>query len=140
MKRLIIIIMILSIAFQMVAVAETKSITTHYAVLFNSNYFISGKGEQQFEFDSLTIDVYLTENGIDGYMQITRFASGIFLNANMKPIQLVDLYDGMYLVDSSGYYYSIKKDENDDSLWIQYANHYFKMTRMDPISTYEDWQ
>lgn len=140
MKKIIAIILILAVILPSAALSEELYIAKHYSILINSHELITGKGSASFDFDSLTIDLYIKGDGESGYLNITRCIAGIFLNDGMLPVRIVTIGGEKYIVSDSGSNLTLREDEGSNDLWISYGNSYFKLHYVEPFNLYSDLQ
>lgn len=140
MKRIVSLILILAMLLPAAALASNNRIVDHYTVLIDAETTKTGKGASPFDFDSLTIDLYLSSEEGHGYLNIARFIQNIYLNDGMIPVSLVDINGTQYIVNGSGTNIRIRKDEETDDLWIEYRSHFLRMHRVEPFSLYADYE
>ena len=138
MKKLIAVLLILVLSLPVFASAEY--LTDHYSLFISKQNIVSGKDASAFDFDSLTVDLYMLDDGEYAYIQITRCVSGIFLNNGMVKVRVADLGGTTYLVDGSGENLTVFNDESSDGLWITLGDSSFLMHRVQPFNMYSDWQ
>ena len=141
MKKLITMLLILAILLPAAALAEDNyRIVKHYALLIDSHAgdAVPPKGGSYFDFDSLTLDLFLASDDKTGYIIETQCISGIFFNNGMKKVTLVEMNGNTYLVDDAGNHINLQTDENGD-LWIDFGiGYYFRMRPVDHVSVYKD--
>lgn len=143
MKKLIVIILFLSLILPAAALADdTFRIAEHYTVLIDNCVMDARgpKGDKIFtDFDSKTIDLYLASDGVSGYYIETTCLYGTFINSGMCKVKKIDLNGQQLLVDDAGNSISMKTDE-DGTVWISIGLLYVRMQKIDNFSAYYDVQ
>lgn len=140
MKKLITVILILALILPAAALAADSYLVEHYALLIDAESAKTGKDASPFDFDSLTIDLYMTADQEHGYLNITRSVYGVFLNDGMIQVRLVDIDGSLYIVTGSGDNFPVRKDDETGDMWIAYGASFFRMHRVEPFNLYSDWQ
>ena len=138
MKKLLIIVFILFLCSS--ASADNVCLTEHYSALVDARSSVSGKGASMFDYDSLTLDLYLSDDSTTGYLNITTCISGIFFNDAMNPVRIATVNGQMYLVSGNGTNLRIERDAESQDIWIEYGQHMYRMRRVEPLSIYADIQ
>lgn len=114
------------------------SIKDHYSVFVDGTTASSGKG-RLFDFDSLNIDLYLTNNENYCYLCITEISDGIITTTHLIRATIETLSDRMYL-SYNNLYLVARRDENGSDIWIDYKGRSFRLRPSQPFSVYEDWK
>ena len=140
MKKLITAILILALLLPAAALAGNNRIVEHYTVLIDAETTKTGKGASPFDFDSLTIDLYLSSEEGQGYLNIARFIQNIYLNDGMIPVSLVDIHGTTYIVNGAGTNIRLRKDEETGDLWIEYGSNFLRMHRVEPFLLHADYE
>jgi len=145
MKKLLAVILILALLLPAAAaLADTNSfyIVKHYTLNINGNsgQLVAGKGGKVFEFDSFTVDLYLDAEGKNGYYMETTCMDGLFLSNGTYSCRVADTMHGPRLVLSSGENLAIEFDDENDSVWLQFARGWFRLQLAPSFDMYSDWK
>ena len=144
MKRLtaIFLFMVMLLSAAVSIADETFSIVRHYTLNINGNsgQLVSGKGGKVFDFDSFTVDLYLDEEGKNGYYIETSCVDGIFLTSGMDKIRILDSMGKLRIVFGSGENIPVEWDEDNQSVWIQFSRGWFRLQLVPSFDMYTDWK
>ena len=142
MKKLITAILILALLLPAAALAEDLCIARHYAIHIDgtSPALKTQNGGRLFDYDSFTMDLFLTNDLVNGYMFQTKYISGVFLNSGMIQCKIATVQDQKYLVNGSGDNFPIMEDDESDDLWINFGRGYFRMHLVDIFKSGTDWK
>jgi len=140
MKKLITMILILALALPALALAEDEYyITDHYALHINdhSGNSTAVNGGRMFDFDSMTVDLFITSEQGTAYLITTTCTSGVFLSSGVQKVRIVTIGDQSLIVNDSGDSMSLDWDEDGD-LWIDFGLSYFRMQHVKNMDAYND--
>jgi hypothetical protein len=145
MKRLLALIFVV-ILFPVVSLADhfelmpdLSPVTSHYSVVVDGTVSI-GKGGSPFDFDSLCIDLYLTDSDTVGYVSIILCKSGNVSCSGLRSVDILCNGESYYFTDSNGFYVTAQRDENGTDYWINYTGKNFRLRPVPEFSVYEDWK
>lgn len=142
MKKLVTIILILALLLPAASLADDLCIARHYTIHIDgtSPALRTQYGSRLFDYDSFTMDLFLTNDLVNGYMFQTQYTSGIFLNSGMIQCKIATVMDQKYLVNGSGDNFPIMEDDESDDLWINFGRGYFRMHLVDIFNSGTDWK
>ena len=116
------------------------AVTAHYSVFVNGDSAVIGKGDRIFDFNSLCIDLYLTESPDEAYLLIACCADHIMHSSGLMTVS-ISMDDGhVYFTNSSGLYLIGEWDENGTDLWLDYSGRSFRLHPVSGFSVYSDWK
>lgn len=138
MKKLITIVLILAMLLPAAACSESLRVVRHYSLLIDSATTASNSGNM-FDFDSLTVDLFITSDENLCYYIETTCIAGIFVSGGAVACRMIERGDTMMLVDESGNSRPIRKDESSGDLWIDIGRGFFRMRLVEPFDIYSDW-
>ena len=131
MKKLITLLLILALALPALALADDEkepySIVKHFALHIDSHAgdTMTVTGASIYEFDSLTIDLFMASDNKTCYVLQTECSSGFFFNSGMKKYTIYEYSDKLRIADGAGNYLSLQRGETEDELWIDFGYGYF---------------
>lgn len=114
--------------------------TAHYSVFVNGDSATVGKGSRLFEFNSLSIDLYLTESEEEAYLLIACCNDHIMHSSGFLQVSVVKDGTSIYFMNSSGLYLMGEWDENGTDLWLNYSGRSFRLRPTEKFSVYSDWK
>ena len=115
-------------------------ITEHYSLLIDGRSAKSSMGTSLFDFDSLCIDLYITESSETAYLCITTCKSYISRSSGLQSVS-IQYNDGkIYFTDKYGFYLTGHKDEGGDGYWIDYIGRSYRLHPVAEFSVYGDWE
>lgn len=136
MKRFICLFIALAM-IPMAALADRVALSEHYALFISGGAGTAGKGAL-FDFDSLSADLYLMEDGQTGYLCTTKCFAGVFITTGMIKITISDQAGTLYFVDDNGGFVTAVYDENGEDLWISLEGHQFRMSKVRDLAYFDD--
>jgi len=144
MKKLLSIILAVALILPAAALADDKPfrITAHYSMVLDSydgrNRAAKG-GAIYTDFDSFTIDLYLTSDEQIGYYVETFCAYDTFFSSGFEKVKIVNMAGDVRIVDDSGNSYMIRYDDQDpDAMWIKTKYGEMKLHKVESFNTYTD--
>jgi hypothetical protein len=97
-------------------------------------------GTSLFDFDSLCIDLYITESEETAYLCITTCKSFINRTSGLQAVS-IQYNDGkIYFTDRNGFYLTGQKAEDGDGYWIDYIGRSYRLHPVAEFSVYGDWE
>lgn len=113
---------------------------SHYATLVDGNVGTVGKtSESIFDFDSLSIDLYLTESEEFAYLCASVWKDGQIRTTGLV-LCTVQMKDGnLYFTNSNGFYLTGRRDDAVDCYWIEYSGRSFRLRPAPIFDIYGDW-
>ena len=144
MKRFFCLILVL-VLLPIVSLADEADlnayrITEHYSLLIDGQTITSAKGGKMFDFDSLCIDLYLTESHDVAYLSVTIVDSFLRRSSNLQRVTVRSYGDIIYFSDEYGFYMTGQRDENGEGYWINYIGRSFLLRPVSKFSVYSDWK
>lgn len=142
MKKLISVLLILALLLPLAALADDFYIARHYSLHINAHTgkTTSPKGGSMFDFDSVTMDLFLTSDGENGYMIETTCTSGIFFSSGIYQVRLVTVGGNSFIVDNNGNNYAVTFDENGTDLWLNTSRGLFRFRLVEYMDPFTDWK
>lgn len=145
MKRLFTIILLLVLllpAAAALAEDEPFHISKHYSLFIDgtSGQLNAGKGGRTFDFDSYTVDLYLSEDGRTGYLIETTCDSGFFLNSGMIKVKIGTVRGTTLLVYENGDHIEVEPEEDGQAIWIHFSRGWFRLQLVPSFDMYTDWK
>lgn len=144
MKRFFCLILVL-VLLPVVSLADESAlnayrITEHYSLLIDGQTITSPKGGKMFDFDSLCIDLYLTESHDVAFLSVTIVNSSLRRSSNLQRVMVQSYGDTIYFSDEYGFYMTGQRDENGNGYWINYVGRSFLLRPVSEFSVYSDWK
>ena len=144
MKKLIAVILILALLLSAAAAlseGESFRIVRHYSLFIDGRapQIYTAKGGKLFDFDSFTVDIYLDEEGTNGYYIDTTCTDGLFLTSGMDKIRVMDKWGQLLIIFGNGENIPIEWDE-DGSLWLQFSRGWFRLQQVTGFDVSADWK
>ena len=112
-------------------------VKSHYSVVIDGTVSY-GKDGRVFDFDSLCIDLYLTESEDTAYLQIFSVTDRLIHNTGMTKVSVYREGNRAYFAASDGLYVIGEYDESD--IWIDYRGLSFRLRPVYDFSPYSDWK
>lgn len=137
MKKLFCLFFVL-ILLPVFSLADQIALTDHYSLFIPKGAGRTGKDGNLFSFDSLSIDLYVSEGGESGYLCTTKCFSGLFITSGMVRVSISDQDGVLYIVDDGGNFITGCYDENGSDLWLDTEGHKFRLRRLPSFSLFED--
>ena len=117
------------------------TVTAHYSVFVNGDTATLGKGGSLFDFNSLCIDLYLTDTEDEAYLIIACCKDHIMRSSGLFKVSVINDDGHVYFSSiSSGLYLIGEWDENGTDLWLDYSGRSFRLTPAHDFSVYSDWK
>ena len=143
MKKLISVLLILALLLPLAALADDFYIARHFTLHINAHtdetHAVKG-GSMFKDFDSLTMDLFLSADGKSGYMLETQCVSGLFVSSGVYQVSLVTIAGRDYLLDNTGDRYPVAFDENGSDLWLTTSLGTFRFHLVESMNPLTDWQ
>ena len=136
MKRFVCLLFVF-VFIPLFAFADRVALSNHYALFISGGAGTAGKGSL-FDFDSLSVDLYLLEDDEKGYICTSKCFSGLFITSGMVSVTLADQDGVLYIVDNNGNFYTAVRDDNGTDLWIDLEGYSFRMRPVADLSYFED--
>ena len=115
-------------------------ITEHYSLLIDGQTITSPKGGRMFDFDSLCIDLYITESHDIAFLSVTIVDSFLRRSSGLQRVTVQSYGNTIYFSDEYGFYMTGQRDENGDGYWINYVGRSFLLRPVSKFSAYSDWK
>lgn len=115
-------------------------VTSHYSVSVNGADSAMGKGDPVFDFNSLCIDLYLTDSEDEAFLLIACCKDKFMRSTGFIKVSVLNDENNIYFSSSSGLYLIGRWDENGTDLWIDYSGKSFRLRPVPAFSVYSDWE
>lgn len=119
---------------------QDRPVTAHYSVFVDGTISSSGKGGKLFDFDSLCIDLYLTDSEDYAYLLISNCTDHLIYSSGLAKVSVYRDGNRAYFCNSSGLYVIGEYDENGTDIWIDYHGRSFRLSPVYEFSSYSDWK
>ena len=115
------------------------AVTSHYSVYVNGAAGSSGTGGPLFSFNSLCIDLYLTDSETDAYLLTAVCRDHIMHSSGLVHVSVLNDDGLLYFSTVSGLYLTGHWDPNGTDLWVEFSGRSFRLRPVPAFSVYSDW-